>query len=134
MITNRRRPGTARTLERAELTADRVLEELRRLASPDIRRQLFTADGHLKPIHTLPRAVAACIAAVENGAAGEVVKIQLHDQGRAAALLARSVARLEASGAVNGVEKMAAPRSADPRGRRILNSPTGLCGKMSRTS
>jgi hypothetical protein len=84
----------AEPLEHVELTADRVIEELRRLASPDIRRQLFTAAGDLKPLHTLPREVTACIAAVEYGAAGEVVNIQLHDQGRAAAVLA-AIARMK---------------------------------------
>lgn len=85
-------------LARAKLTADWVLEELRRLACADIRRQLFTAAGDLKPLHTLPPEVGACIASVEWAAAGDVVKIQLWDQGRALTVLARSVAPPRAVG------------------------------------
>lgn len=73
---------------RAELTADRVLEELRRLACADIRRQLFTAAGDLKPLHTLPPEVTACIAAVEFAPSGDVLNIQLWDQRRALTAIA----------------------------------------------
>jgi len=56
--------GQAKQLERADLSAVRVLEELRRIAFADVRR-LFDARSHLKPLHRLTAEEAACIALVE---------------------------------------------------------------------
>lgn len=50
--------------EKNELSADRTLEEVRRLALSD-PRQLFRADGGLKEIPELDAETAACVASVE---------------------------------------------------------------------
>ena len=51
-------------LAKADLTAPRTLEELRRAAFFDIR-ELFDARGHLKNIKTLPAEVASALASAE---------------------------------------------------------------------
>lgn len=55
---------TEKRLARAELSADRVLEEYRRVAFSDLRR-LFDESGNLKPIHELNDDEAACLASLE---------------------------------------------------------------------
>jgi phage terminase small subunit len=78
-------------LDAAELSAARVLEELRRVAFADIR-QFFNARGDLKPISQLSPAERASIATIEvvmkNATAGDgkidrVLKIKLWDKVRA---------------------------------------------------
>lgn len=80
----------AKAIDRAELSADRVLEEMRRLSFSNVR-DLFDADGNLIPIHKLTREQASCIASVEvvkkNLAAGDgqtdvVHKIKVWDKTR----------------------------------------------------
>lgn len=56
--------GTALQLQRAELSALRVLEELRRLAFMD-PADFFDADGSLKAIGDIPADARACIAGLE---------------------------------------------------------------------
>ena len=72
--------------KRTEITADRVLIELGRLAFLDIRKA-FNADGSLKPIHELDDDTAAAIAGIEvsethggDSAAGTLKKIKLSDK------------------------------------------------------
>ncbi len=72
--------------DRTEITADRVLLELGRLAFLDIRKA-FNADGSLKPIHELDDDTAAAIAGIEvsethvgDSAAGTLKKIKLSDK------------------------------------------------------
>ncbi len=50
--------------KRTEITQDRVLEELARLAFFDIRK-LYDEDGNLLPIHELPEEVAAAIGGLD---------------------------------------------------------------------
>lgn len=73
--------GKARQLDKADLTASRVLEELRRLAFAD-PRALFDADGNLKPIQQLDAETASTIASFEvikkNAAAGDGVIDTVH--------------------------------------------------------
>ena len=68
-------------LERADLTAARVLEEMRRLAFSDVR-DLFDAHGNLRPIHTLTPEQSACISGLEviikNAKAGDGVTDTVH--------------------------------------------------------
>lgn len=87
----------AKQLERADLTATRVLEELRRLAFSDVR-QLFDNDGNLKPLHTLSAEDSACIAGLEviikNAEAGDgktdkVHKIKIWDKTKTLDSLAK---------------------------------------------
>lgn len=104
--------GKRKQLDKAELTAVRVLEELRRLSFSDVR-SLFDADGNLKPIHTLTDAEAAAIASVEvvkkNLAAGDgktdtVHKLKVWDKTRSLEMLAKHfgllIERIDHSGAV----------------------------------
>jgi phage terminase small subunit len=84
-------------MQKAELSATRVLEELRRLSFSDVR-SLFTAKGELRPLHTLTEEEAACIASVEvvmkNATAGDgkidrVLKIKTWDKTRSLEMLAK---------------------------------------------
>jgi phage terminase small subunit len=54
----------AERMQRAEITADRVLQEVARVALSDVRR-LFTASGTLKPLNELDDDTAASVASVE---------------------------------------------------------------------
>ena len=56
--------GKARQLEKAELSATRVLEELRRIGTFD-PADLFDDDGHLLPIKQIPKEARAAIAGLE---------------------------------------------------------------------
>jgi phage terminase small subunit len=89
--------GQAQQLARAELSASRVLEEMRRLAFMDIR-QLFDADGNLRPIHLLTEEAAAAIAGMEviiknaeagDGVTDKVHKVKLCDKTRALEMLGK---------------------------------------------
>lgn len=82
---------------KAELTAARTLEEMRRLAFSD-PRQFFDEHGNLKQIHQLSDEEAACIASVEvvikNAAAGDghtdtIYKIKLWDKPRVMEMVAK---------------------------------------------
>ena len=55
---------TAKRAAASELSIDRVLLEIRRLAFQDVRK-LYDADGNLKPIQDLDDDTAACIAGFE---------------------------------------------------------------------
>lgn len=79
---------TAKQLDRADLTAARTLEEMRRLAFANVQ-DLFNETGDLKPIHLLTREQASCIASIEvimkNATAGDgkidrVLKIRTWDK------------------------------------------------------
>lgn len=85
------RTGESAKLERSLLTADRVLEEHRRLAFSDIGH-LFTTDGKLKPITSLPAEIRSCISSVKvmkrnliagDGVAEDVIEIKLWDKNKA---------------------------------------------------
>jgi len=86
-----------RRMAKAELTADRVLEELRRLAFAD-HRKFFDAKGNLLPIVELDDEAAAALAGFEviikNAAAGDGVtdvvhKIKTYDKTKALDILAK---------------------------------------------
>lgn len=77
-------------LRRNELSADRTLEEIRRLAFSDVRR-LFDEQGNLRPIHSLSDEDAAAVAGIEviikNAEAGDghldrVHRIKLWDKSK----------------------------------------------------
>jgi phage terminase small subunit len=99
-------------LETADLTAVRVLEELRRLSFSDVRG-LFDEHGNLRPLHTLTQEQAACIASLEvvkknltsgDGQIDTVNKIKIWDKTRSLEMLAKHfgllVERLEHSGGI----------------------------------
>lgn len=85
------RAGESAKLDRTLLTAERVLEEHRRLAFSDIGH-LFTTDGKLKPIRSLPAEIRSCISSVKvmkrnliagDGVAEDVIEIKLWDKNKA---------------------------------------------------
>lgn len=89
-------------LKKADLSAARVLEELRRLAFSDVRA-LFDAHGNLRPLQDLNDDEAACIASLEvivkNAQAGDghtdtIHKIKVWDKTRTLELLAKHFALL----------------------------------------
>ena len=111
---------TAKSFAHADLTAERVLEELRRLAFSDLRG-LFDEAGNLVPIHKLTDEQAASLASVEviikNAKAGDnqtdtVHKIRVWDKPKALEMLAKRfgllIERVQHEG---GVELKWAPSS-----------------------
>lgn len=93
---------TQQQLEKADLTAERVLEEMRRLSFSDIR-SLFDDKGNLRPIHELTAEQAACIGGFEvikkNAAAGDGVidtvhKVKVIDKTRTLEMLGKHFALL----------------------------------------
>jgi len=89
--------GKAQQLAACGLSAERVLEELRRIAFSDLRR-LFTPDGDLRSVCELSDEEAATLASVEviikNAAAGDgqtdtIHKIRAWDKVRGLELLAK---------------------------------------------
>jgi len=101
-----------RQLGRADLTAARVLEELRRLAFADLR-QFFDSAGNLKPLSALTAEQGSQLAGVEvikkNAEAGDghidtVHKIKLWDKTRSLEMLCKRfgllVERLDVGGAI----------------------------------
>lgn len=89
--------GKARQLASADLTAARVLEEIRRLSFSDLRG-MFDAQGNLRPIHTLTAEQAACIGSLEvvkknitagDGEVDTVIKIKTWDKTRSLEMLAK---------------------------------------------
>ncbi len=69
---NLRKPDIAQAIQQAmterskrtEITADRVLSEIGRLAFADIR-SVFDENGRLLPVHMLPAEVAASVSSIE---------------------------------------------------------------------
>ena len=95
--------GKAKQLAAANLTAQRVLEEIRRLSFSDLRA-LFDEKGNLRPIQDLTAEQAACIASLEvvkkNLTAGDgqidtVVKLRVWDKTRSLEMLAKHFGLLE---------------------------------------
>lgn len=102
----------ARQLNRSDLTAARVLEELRRLAFADTRG-FFDDAGNLKPIHQLTAEQGSQLAGIEvikkNAEAGDghidtVHKIKLWDKTRSLEMLCKRfgllVERLDMQGGI----------------------------------
>jgi phage terminase small subunit len=100
---NRKTAAVARALRRSEdLSADRVLEELRRLSFSNVQ-DLFDEAGNLRPIQELTRDQASCIASLEiikkNAEAGDghidvVHKLKVWDKTRSLEMLAKHYALL----------------------------------------
>lgn len=89
--------GRQRLAEKTEITAERVLAELAKIAFLDIRKA-FNADGSLKPIDELDDNTAAAIAGLEvaaineDGATiGSLKKIKLADKISALEKLGRNL-------------------------------------------
>jgi len=78
--------GKAAQLSAAQLTAARVLEELRRLAFSDVRG-LFDEAGNLRPLHELTAEQAAAIAG--DGQVDTIHKVKVWDKTKALESLAK---------------------------------------------
>lgn len=90
-------------VERSDLTASRVLEELRRVALSDVRT-LFDENGELKPIYTQAAEQGATISGFEmvmkNATAGDgkidrVLKVKLWDKVHALEMAMKHLALLQ---------------------------------------
>lgn len=105
--------GKAAQLESAELSAVRTLEEIRRLATVDMR-SFFDESGNMKPIHELTPEQGACLSGFEvikkNAEAGDghtdrVHKFKVWDKPRALEMLAKHFAllteKIEHSGGID---------------------------------
>lgn len=86
-----------RAIAKSELSAERVLNEMRRLAFSDVR-QLFDESGNLKPVHTLTDDQAACIAGLEvvkknvtsgDGKVDNVIKVKVWDKPKVLEMVAK---------------------------------------------
>lgn len=115
--------GIEKQVAKAEITADRTLQEIVRLATVDLRG-FYDESGNLKPLHTLTPEQGAALAGVEtlkrNITAGDgemetVYKIKLWDKTRALEMLAKHFAllveRVEHSGSISLVETLQAARN-----------------------
>jgi phage terminase small subunit len=118
--------------ERAELSATRTLEEMRRLAFSNVQ-DLFDEHGDLIPIHKLTREQAACIASLEvimkNATAGDgkidrVLKLKVWDKPKVMEMLGKHFAlltervQIEASDSLVDALKGGRMRAATaPRGK-----------------
>jgi len=110
--------GTARQLENAELSASRVIEELRRLAFVDAPG-VFDDAGNLRPFSEWTPEQRASLAGYEviiknaatgNGHTDTVHKVKLSDKLKALDLLARHFSRLHVQVSIEGDwDKFAAP-------------------------
>ncbi len=94
---------THQQLERADLSAVRTLEEMRRLGFSNVKR-LFDKNGDLRPIHTLSDEDAACISGLEvvmkNATAGDgkvdrVLKVKIWDKRATLEMLGKHFALLD---------------------------------------
>ena len=118
---------TQQQLDKADLTAERTLEEMRRLAFSNVQ-DLFDEEGNLRPIHTLSREQAACIASLEvivkNAQAGDghqdiVHKVRVWDKTRTLEMLGKHFALLVDRVKVEGDDALiAALQAGRNRARR----------------
>jgi phage terminase small subunit len=118
--------GRAKLLAHVELTAQRVLEEVGRIALFDIAK-LFDAEGHPLPVHDWPVEAHAAVASVKvvtrrspasDGQVDTVYEVKLLDKLRALELAATHLGllkkKVEHSGGIDLVERL---RAARQRGR-----------------
>jgi phage terminase small subunit len=104
----------SKVLDRAELSAQRTLEEMRRLAFSNVQ-DLFDANGDLIPIHKLTREQAACISSLEiimkNATAGDgkidrVLKLKVWDKPKVMEMLGKHFALLTDRMIVEGGDEL----------------------------
>lgn len=124
------RAATAKQMQGAELSAARVLEELRRLAFADMRA-FFDEAGNLKPIGQLTAEQGSQLASMEviikNAEAGDGVtdrvhKFKTYDKSRALEMLAKHYAllveRVQVEDAEGQIAKLLAGRKRAAEARK----------------
>ena len=91
----------AQQLNKAEVSAERILRELARIAHADIR-ELFDAEGHLKPTADLSDDAAAAVSSIEvvtrtrgDEEVEQVRKVRSWDKTRALDILAKHLGLLK---------------------------------------
>lgn len=123
-------------IEKAELTADRVLEELRRLAFSD-PRGFYHVDGRPKAMHELTAEQASCIASVEvilkNVEAGDghidrLHKLKTWDKPKALEMLAKYFKLLTDVSEVRG--RLSVTAVDEMTDEAIVDRLRGLLGKV----
>lgn len=106
----------AKALDRADLSATRVLEEMRRLAFSNVQ-DLFDEHGDLRPIHELTREQAACIGSIEvimkNATAGDgkvdrILKVKVWDKPKVMEMLGKHFALLTERVQIEATETLVA--------------------------
>ncbi len=106
--------STANQLEKADLSATRTLEEMRRLAFSNVQ-DLFDEHGDMRPIHKLTREQAACISSLEvimkNATAGDgkidrILKVKVWDKVRTMEMLGKHFALLDERVRIEGSENL----------------------------
>ena len=126
------RLGTARLLQAAGLSAERTLEELRRIAFSDLTG-CFDASGNLLPLSEMRPEARAAVASVtvvrrnlasDDGCVDEVHQVRFWDKLRGLETLAKHfgllVERIKHTGSVNLVHRLQAARQ---RGKPGLSWP-----------
>jgi phage terminase small subunit len=124
--------GTAKAIARTDISASRVLEELRRLAFIDMRGY-YDEQGNLKPIHALNDEQGAALAGMEviiknakagDGVTDEIHKFKVWDKTRALEMLAKhfklltDVVKIEDAHALEGRLTAARNRLAKAKGEK----------------
>lgn len=110
---------TKRTLQQADITAERVMLELARLAFAD-ERKLWDENGNLKPPHELDDDTAAAVSSMEMGDNGKVKRIRTAGKEAALRMLAQRFKLIgtEADEALNNLAMSFAEKVAAARKRR----------------
>jgi len=118
----------ARVTDANEITAERTMREIARIAYGDIRT-LYSEDGQLKPIHTLDEAQAAMIGGLEV----EEVRVGDGDDGPSETQITRKV---KIRDKLNALEKCMAMlgmhKSVNPAAVGGLNLTIQMSGKSAR--
>lgn len=115
----------AERAQRTNVTADRVLQEIARIAFADVR-QLFRDDGSMKPPHELGPEAAAAVASFDVAEMGgddaplvTTKKAKLHDKVAALTLAARHLGmlndKLKVEGETTVIVKDYTGRKDEPR-------------------
>jgi phage terminase small subunit len=110
--------GIKKSVEKAEITVDRVMEELGAVAFLS-SKELFDAEGNLIPINKLPDHVAAAIHPTEvlkrnleagDGVTDTVHRVRVHDKMKALELLGKRLSmfteKVEISGGLQITEAL----------------------------
>lgn len=110
---------TQRTLQQADITAERVMLELARLAFAD-ERKLWDANGKLKAPHELDDDTAAAVSSMELGDNGQVKRIRTAGKEAALRMLAQKFKLIGTEGdeALGSIAAAFAARMADAKKRR----------------